>query len=136
MQELIQALVAKAGVTEEQAKKSIATVKEFIQAKLPPMMHGVIDNFLGSATAHADDVVDATEKKEEDFISKAKNAASQAGDKIEDFAADAKDKATELAKQAGDKMGEWAGKAEDMAEDAIDKLKGMFNGDKKEEEKK
>lgn len=55
MQELIQALVEKAGVTEEQAVKSVQTIKEFIQAKLPPMMHGVIDNFLGASAAGSDD---------------------------------------------------------------------------------
>jgi nucleoid DNA-binding protein len=64
MQELIQALVAKAGVTEEQAVKSVETIKQYIQSKLPPMMHGVIDNFLGSANAgsQADDVIDITGK--------------------------------------------------------------------------
>ncbi|MEZ5017883.1 MAG: hypothetical protein R2800_12570 [Flavipsychrobacter sp.] len=46
MQQLIDQLKAEAGLTEEQAVKSIQTVKEFIQSKLPPMMHEIVDNFL------------------------------------------------------------------------------------------
>jgi len=61
MQELIQALVNKAGITEEQAVKSVETIKEFIQSKLPPMMHGVIDNFLGSSAAQQGNDTDALE---------------------------------------------------------------------------
>lgn len=48
MQDLINELKEKAGLTEEQALQSIQTIKEFIQSKLPPMMHGMVDNFLNS----------------------------------------------------------------------------------------
>lgn len=48
MQELIQQLVNKAGLTPEQAEKSLAVIKEYIQSQLPPMMQGMVDNFLGS----------------------------------------------------------------------------------------
>ncbi|XZF13014.1 hypothetical protein ACTHGU_14605 [Chitinophagaceae bacterium MMS25-I14] len=134
MQELIQHLVAKAGVTEQQAEQSIHAMKEYIQGKLPPMMHGVIDNFLGTAPAAAADHLDATaDTKEEDFLSKAKATAGNVSDKIEDFAKDAGDKIGTMANTAGDKIHDLADKAGDMAEDALNKLKHMFGSD---EEKK
>ena len=47
MQELIQQLVDKAGLTEDQAGKSIEVIREFILTKIPPMMQPMVDNFLG-----------------------------------------------------------------------------------------
>jgi len=47
MQELINELVTKAGLTQEQAEKSIDVIKTYIQSQLPPMMQGMVDNFLG-----------------------------------------------------------------------------------------
>ncbi len=47
MQELVQQLVDKAGLTPEQAEKSIEVIKEYIQSQLPPMMQGMVDNFMG-----------------------------------------------------------------------------------------
>jgi len=51
MQELIQQLVDKAGLTPEQAEKSLGVIKEYIQSQLPPMMQGMVDNFLGARNA-------------------------------------------------------------------------------------
>lgn len=56
MHELIQQLVEKAGLTPEQAAKSLSVIKEYIQSQLPPMMQGMVDNFLGSQ-ADANDKV-------------------------------------------------------------------------------
>ena len=47
MEELILELQDKAGLTEEQAHKSLETIKAYIESKLPPMMSGMMDNFLG-----------------------------------------------------------------------------------------
>lgn len=47
MQELVNELVTKAGLTQEQAEKSIDVIKTYIQSQLPPMMQGMVDNFLG-----------------------------------------------------------------------------------------
>ncbi len=47
MQELINQLVEKAGLTEDQAKKSIDVLREYILGKIPPMMQPMVDNFLG-----------------------------------------------------------------------------------------
>lgn len=49
MQELIQQLVDKANLTPEQAEKSLQVIKDYIQSQLPPMMQGMVDNFLGQA---------------------------------------------------------------------------------------
>ncbi|MBS1739250.1 MAG: hypothetical protein JSS64_04635 [Bacteroidetes bacterium] len=48
MQELINELINKAGLTQEQAEKSLEVIKTYIQSQLPPMMQGMVDNFLGS----------------------------------------------------------------------------------------
>ena len=47
MQEMVQQLIDKAGITQEQAEKSIIVIKEYIQSQLPPMMQGMVDNFMG-----------------------------------------------------------------------------------------
>lgn len=47
MQEMVQQLIDKAGLTQEQAEKSIIVIKEYIQSQLPPMMQGMVDNFMG-----------------------------------------------------------------------------------------
>ena len=50
MQELINHLKEKAGITEEQAIKSIDAVKDFVKEKFP-MMAGAVDNLLGKYEA-------------------------------------------------------------------------------------
>jgi hypothetical protein len=47
MQDLIEQLKEKAGLTDDQAMKAVMTIKEFIQSKLPPAMQGMVDNFMG-----------------------------------------------------------------------------------------
>ncbi|MEO7394528.1 MAG: hypothetical protein ABIU11_06250 [Chitinophagaceae bacterium] len=48
MQELIDKLKAEAGLTDEQAKKSIESVKNFIIEKFP-MLEGAVNNVFGGA---------------------------------------------------------------------------------------
>lgn len=49
MQELIDKLTEKAGISSEQARTAIHTIKDFIKEKFP-MMAGAVDNFFpGSA---------------------------------------------------------------------------------------
>jgi hypothetical protein len=48
MQDLIQQLTEKAGLTTEQAEQSLMVIQDYIKSKIPPMMHGMIDNFLGA----------------------------------------------------------------------------------------
>jgi len=51
MQELVKKLTEQAGLSEQQANEAIEIVTNFIKEKLPPMMHGVVDNFLGKGDA-------------------------------------------------------------------------------------
>jgi uncharacterized protein (DUF2267 family) len=55
MEDLIKKITESAGVNEEQAAKAIEAVVQFIKEKLPPMMHGVVDNFLASPPDSGDD---------------------------------------------------------------------------------
>lgn len=126
IQELIQQLVQKVGISEEQATKAATVAHEFIKSKLPPQMATTVDGFFNGASAGTA----GAEAKAENWTDKAKDMAHDAGDKIADFASKAKDKAEDFAEDAGKKIGEWAEKAEDIAEDAIDKIKDMFKGRK------
>jgi nucleoid DNA-binding protein len=47
MQELIDKLKSEAGLTEEQAKKAIETIRNFVVDKFP-MLEGAIGNLFGS----------------------------------------------------------------------------------------
>ena len=47
MQELIDKLKADAGLTEEQAKKVIATIKNYVIEKYP-MLEGAVNNVFGA----------------------------------------------------------------------------------------
>jgi hypothetical protein len=56
VQELKELLMQKAGLTEEQANKSLAVMKDYIKSKIPPMMQGMVDKYLGK------------QKEEEDYL--------------------------------------------------------------------
>ena len=49
MEELINQLTEKAGITPEQAAKSIEVIKDFVKEKFP-MMAGAVDNLFGSSS--------------------------------------------------------------------------------------
>ena len=46
MQELIEKLKAEAGLTDEQAKQAITTIKKFVVEKFP-MLEGAVSNIFG-----------------------------------------------------------------------------------------
>jgi len=113
MQDLIQELVQKAGITEAQATQSLMVTKEYIQRKLPPQMAAMVDGFFAgnlNPSAGAGPAMHTTQVQNDDWI-----------DKAQDFAGD-----------AGKKLGAWGQQAEEVAEDAIAKIKGMFSGSKKD----
>lgn len=138
MQDLIKQLKDNAGLTEDQAIRSLKTIKDYIQSKVPPMMHGLIDNFLGSQFAEAGNASKDGNNKhnEDDIMEKAKKVADEATGKIENLAEEAKGEVEEFAKEASEKINVWAEKAEEAAKEAIDKLKEMIDEQKKEAEKK
>ena len=122
MQDLINRLTSKAGISTEQATKAIETIKDFVKEKFP-MMSGAVDNLLsGDSTANSTGAfpqapVDPTVPTEEGHSSIMDKISDvipgETGQKVEDFA-----------KKAADK-------AEDLYDAAKDKLSGMFGGDKK-----
>jgi polyhydroxyalkanoate synthesis regulator phasin len=57
MQELIDRLVADAGITAEQAQKSVEVIKNFVKEKFP-MLGGAVDNMLGASMGSSDDGLD------------------------------------------------------------------------------
>jgi len=120
MQELITRLTEKAGISAEQASKTIDTIKDFVKEKFP-MLSGAVDNmFAGSAdsatttTTAAAAATDAPKAEGHSMLDKISDVIpGETGEKIEDFA-----------KKAADK-------AEDVFDSVKDKLSGMFGGDKK-----
>ena len=117
MHELITRLTEKAGISADQASKTIDTIKEFVKEKFP-MLSGAVDNmFAGSAdsaTATAATAETAPKAEEHSMLDKISDVIpGETGQKIEDFAKNA------------------AHKAEDVFDSVKDKLSGLFGGDKK-----
>lgn len=114
MQELVNHLKEKVGITEEQAVKAVEAVKDFVKEKFP-MMAGAVDNLLGQylpANTTVADVIPAV--SEQSVLDKISDVIpGEAGQKVEDFAKAA------------------ANKAEDVYDAAKEKLSDMFGGDKK-----
>ena len=111
MQELINRLTAEAGISAEQATKSLETIKNFVKEKFP-MLGGAVDNMFAGAPAAA--AAKPEEKKEESIMDKISDVIpGQAGEKVEEFAKNA------------------AHKAEEVFDSVKDKLSGMLGGDKK-----
>ncbi len=128
MQDLINSLKEKVGITEEQAIASITHVKEYVKEKFP-MVAGAVDNLLNvhatpsAATPNTDPTATAAEGTS--ILDKISNVIpGETGQKVEDFAKSAAHKAEELAKEAGHK-------AEEAYDAVKDKLSGFFGGDKK-----
>ena len=100
MTELINKLVAEAGLSAEQAGKSIEVVKDFVKEKFP-MLAGAVDNVFSSAAA-----------QEEPSAAKAADSGSLL-DKISDI----------IPGEIGEKIEGFAKKAADVAEEGIAKAK-------------
>ncbi|HTC00797.1 MAG TPA: hypothetical protein VK705_08960 [Ferruginibacter sp.] len=64
MEELIQQLTEKAGITPEQAQQALETVKDFIKEKFP-MMAGAVDNLFpaGTSVSNIEDIAKNAESK-------------------------------------------------------------------------
>ncbi len=98
MQELIQQLKDKVGLTEDQASQAINTVKDFVKSKLPAAIAGNVDNwFAGLGTT-------PEQPKKAGLMDQAEDFLEGASDKMEDWAEKAKDKASDIMKEAKDKL--------------------------------
>jgi hypothetical protein len=78
MQELIDHLKEKAGLTAEQATNTIVAVKDYVKQKFP-MLEGAVENMLGSQTSQ--DGASA-EGGASDFLNNAGSKAEEAFDSI------------------------------------------------------
>lgn len=117
MQELITRLTEKAGISAEQATKTIDTIKEFVKEKFP-MLGGAVDNMFApsadNAAAAATPGTEAPKAEGHSMMDKISDVIpGEAGEKIEEFAKNAADK------------------AEDVFDSVKDKLSNLFGGDKK-----
>jgi len=112
MQELIDRLTEKAGISAEQAAKSIETIKDFVKEKFP-MLGGAVDNMFASHSPAAE-APKAEEKKAESIMDKISDVIpGQTGEKVEEFTKNA------------------AHKAEEVFDNVKDKISGLFGDDKK-----
>ncbi len=50
MQELLQQLQAKVGISEQQALVAANTAKDYVKTKVPPMFVGMVDQFFSGST--------------------------------------------------------------------------------------
>lgn len=113
MQELINKLTEKAGISAEQASKAIDTIKDFVKEKFP-MMAGAVDNLFAESAPAAQTNTTTSATGSSSIMDKISDVIpGDAGQKVEDFAKNA------------------AHKAEDLFDGAKDKLAGLFGGDKK-----
>jgi ElaB/YqjD/DUF883 family membrane-anchored ribosome-binding protein len=130
MQDLIQQLKDKAGLTDDQAYKALVTMKEYIHSKVPPMFAGVVDNFLGESFKDTG-AGSAPARHQDDFLDRANEVTKETTQKIEGMAEEAKEEVEHFAKEATERIDEWAEKAEKAAKDAVEKLKGIMEESKK-----
>lgn len=124
MTELINKLIGEAGLSSEQASKTLDVIKSFVKDKFP-MLSGAVDNVFGAPADDAATAVVASEtvaveskswldkisdilpgemgEKIEGFAKKAADVASDGYDKAKDVAGDlyekGKDKVHEIAKK-------------------------------------
>jgi hypothetical protein len=58
MNELIKLLKEKAGLTDEQAIKTVQVMRQFLDGKVPAMFRGVVDKFFADAPKeNSDDIL-------------------------------------------------------------------------------
>jgi hypothetical protein len=58
MENVIQQLKGEAGLTDEQARKSIEIMKNYIVSKVPPMFSGFVDSFFAKNSSDKDKEID------------------------------------------------------------------------------
>lgn len=126
MQDLIQTIAEKAGITVEQATAAAHATKDYIKNKVP-MASGIVDQFF-SGSLDPSAAMKAASNTQSDWMDKAKDAASDAGEKVQEFTQDAIDKGADFAKEANKQMHDWAEKAGGWSEDAMNKIKDLFGG--------
>jgi hypothetical protein len=97
MQELISKVAAAAGISEEQAKKSIDTVSGYIKNKLPESFRSQIDNLVNGGNlsegmkTKMNEVTEVFRDKAEDVIKEVRDKAEEVAGKIKEMFAEKKE---------------------------------------------
>lgn len=130
MNELIEKLISQAGITADQAQKSLETVKDFVKEKFP-MLGGAVDNIFNSElkATTAPDPLD-----EPGLLPETKDSGTwmdkisdvipgDIGEKIESLAKKAADESVEAYEKAKVAAADAYGKAKEGAEDLLAKAK-------------
>lgn len=125
MTELISKLIADAGLSSEQASKTLDVIKGFVKDKFP-MLSGAVDNVFGaqadgdvaaSGIEAAAPVVDAVAEESKSWLDKISDLIpGNVGEQIEGFA-----------KKAADAASEGFDKAKVVAEDLVEKGKAKLD---------
>jgi polyhydroxyalkanoate synthesis regulator phasin len=106
LQEYIDELQQKAGLSAEQARKAVETIIAKVKTKVPEALHGAIDSmFAAQGTTR------------EEFQQKYQSYTQQAEEKLRTFG-----------DQARDQLNDLADKAEDMAQDVHKKVNEAMKG--------
>jgi hypothetical protein len=116
MEELIQQLISKVGLTQAQAQQAMGLVGSFLKDKLPADVLSQVTGAIGGLGDVAGDVAGA-----------AQNVAGQAAGAAQNVAG----KAAGAAGAAGSAASSAAGQASDAAGGIVDKITGMFGGSDK-----
>lgn len=102
MQEYIDELQQKAGLTEDQAKQAVEIIVSKVKSKVPESFHSAIDNLFAGQTAS-----DALKQKYQNF-------SDQASEKLEQFGNEAREQLNKAAEQANDFAKDFSEKAKDF----------------------
>jgi len=122
MTELIALLQEKAGITGEQATKSLHAIKEYVTGKFP-MLAGAVDNMFAGATDKAVEqapiVAEPVKIEEPGMLDKISDVIpGETGQKIEDLVKNAADKAEEAYDAVREKITGFFGSKDDEAKKA------------------
>jgi hypothetical protein len=115
MDELIQQLISKVGLTQAQAQQAMGLVSSFLKDKLPADVLNQVSGAIGGLGDVAGNVAGAAQNVAGQAAGAAQNAAGQAAG---------------AAGAAGAAASSAAGQATDAAGGLMDKITGMFGGDK------
>jgi hypothetical protein len=91
MNDLIQTIISKTGMTEAQAMQAIEIISENLKQKFPQILHAEIDNVMNGKKFG-----DSYREKFEDVKNKAQDASKQFGERAESVMNEVKDKFNEL----------------------------------------
>ena len=117
MTELINKLVERAGVSTDQAVKSLDVIKDFVKEKFP-MLAGAVDNIFGAQVDAVAATVAAEEKKEASWMDKISDVIpGSIGEKVESFTKSAADKAEDAYEAVKDKASDLYEKGKDKFDD-------------------